>query len=135
MNKLSRGKEYHHKPMCMFKDRWLIDFNWLQKGDNLDTLYCHICKMFQQTQDMTSALYLQLSKHTGEQCRLNNPDTWFSLYICSKLWNTVISVKLVHGHVEKIPKSTPLHITLPKSLSGHCYKTPLLSHWHSGSQV
>jgi hypothetical protein len=45
----------------VIKDNWLTDFTWLRKYDNLYKLYCHVCRMFPQTEDTTSFLYIEKS--------------------------------------------------------------------------
>ena len=52
-----RDKEYDHKTTRLFNDSWFHDFTWLLKDDSLDTLYCHVCRMFPQMYLITACLY------------------------------------------------------------------------------
>ena len=63
-SKAQRDKDYDRKCTRLFKDSWFSDFTWLRKDDNLDTLYCHVCRMFPQSADTTSALYTGKSIET-----------------------------------------------------------------------
>ena len=63
-SKAQRDKDYDRKRTRLFKDSWFSDFTWLRKDDNLDTLYCHVCRMFPQSADTTSALYTGKSIET-----------------------------------------------------------------------
>jgi uncharacterized protein (DUF2225 family) len=63
-SKAQRDKEYDRKRMRVFKDSWFNDFSWLRKEDNSDNFFCHICRMFPQTADTTSVLYVGKSAAT-----------------------------------------------------------------------
>lgn len=60
----SKGDKDDRKRTRLFKDSWFSDFTWLCKDDNSDTLYCHVCRMFPQSADTTSALYTGKSIET-----------------------------------------------------------------------
>ena len=62
--KAQRDQDYDRQCTWSFKDSCFADFTGLQKDNTSDTLYCHICRMFPQSTDTTSALYVGKSSGT-----------------------------------------------------------------------
>lgn len=61
-SKSQRDKDYDRKRVRTFRDSWFAEFSWLRKDDNTGLLHCHVCRMFPQTADTTSALYIGRSE-------------------------------------------------------------------------